>query len=206
MCVEILTALKIKLNCYDTFCLGAQNLRAETLMLNEIRSRDNWINENLILCLNWYYAEEQKKYAIRDNLREMTEVHRGQEKKMNSLSIIQGLLEEVHVGESGEDFIYKIAYLSYIRIEGLPWWRSGWESACRCRGRGFMPWSGRITYAAEQLGPWATTTEPVSLEPVLRNKRGPDSERSAQRDEEWPQLATTRKSPHTETKTQHSQK
>ena len=32
------------------------------------------------------------------------------------------------------------------------------------------------------------------------------SERPAHRDEEWPPLATTRESPHTETKTQHSQK
>ena len=38
-------------------------------------------------------------------------------------------------------------------IDGLPWWRSGWESACRCRGHGFGPWSGRIPHAAEQLGP-----------------------------------------------------
>ena len=36
---------------------------------------------------------------------------------------------------------------------GLPWWRSGWESACQCRGHGFEPWSGRIRHAAEQLGP-----------------------------------------------------
>ena len=57
---------------------------------------------------------------------------------------------------------------------GLPWWHSGWESACQCRGHGFEPWSGRIPHAAEQLGPWATTTEPVRLEPVLRNKRGRD--------------------------------
>ena len=89
---------------------------------------------------------------------------------------------------------------------GLPWWRSGWESACQCRGHGFEPWSGRIPYAAEQLGPWATTTEPASLEPVLRNKRGCDSERPAHHDEEGPLLAATRESPHTETKTQHSQK
>ena len=34
---------------------------------------------------------------------------------------------------------------------GLPWWRSGWESACQCRGHGFEPWSGRIPHAAEQL-------------------------------------------------------
>ena len=55
---------------------------------------------------------------------------------------------------------------------GLPWWRSGWESACQCRGQGFEPWSGKIPHAAEQLGPWATIAEPAHLEPVLHNKRG----------------------------------
>ena len=89
---------------------------------------------------------------------------------------------------------------------GLPWWRSGWESACRCRGHGFEPWSGKIPHAAERLGPWATITEPARPEPVLRNKRGHDSERPAHRDGEWPPLATTRESPRTETKTQHSHK
>ena len=89
---------------------------------------------------------------------------------------------------------------------GLPWRRSGWESACQCRGHGFEPWSGTIPHAAEQLGPWATTTEPARLEPVLRNKRGRNSERPAHRDEEWPPLAATGQSPRTETKTQHSQK
>ena len=54
--------------------------------------------------------------------------------------------------------------------------------------------------------PWATITEPARLEPVLRNKRGRDSERPAHRDEEWPLLATTRESPRAETKTQHNQK
>ena len=93
-----------------------------------------------------------------------------------------------------------------VRSLGLPWWRSGWESACQCRGRGFKPWSGKIPHAAEQLGPWATTTEPARLEPVLRNKRGCDSERPAHSDEEWPPLATTGESPRTETKTQHSEK
>ena len=64
----------------------------------------------------------------------------------------------------------------------------------------------KIPHAAEQMGPWATATEPARLEPVLRNKRGQDSERPAHRDEEWPPLATTRESPRTETKTQHTQK
>ena len=89
---------------------------------------------------------------------------------------------------------------------GLPWWRSGWESACQGRGHRFEPWSGKIPHATEQLGLWATTTEPARLELVLRNKRGRDSERPMHRDEEWPPLATTRESPCTETKTQHSQK
>ena len=89
---------------------------------------------------------------------------------------------------------------------GLPWWRSGWESACQCRGHGFEPWSGKILHAAEQLGPWATATEPARLEPVLRNKRGHDNERPAHRNEEWPPLAATGESPRTETKTQHSHK
>ena len=94
------------------------------------------------------------------------------------------------------------------KLLGFPWWRSGRESACQCRGHGFEPWSGKIPHAAEQLGPWATTTEPAPLEPVLRSRRGRDSERPAHRDEdeEWPPLATTRESPCTETKTQHSQK
>ena len=91
-------------------------------------------------------------------------------------------------------------------IWGLPWWRSGWESACQCRGHGFESWSGKIPHAADQLGLWATTAEPVHLEPVLRNKRGCDGERPAHRDEEWPPLASTRGRPGTETKTQHSQK
>ena len=100
-----------------------------------------------------------------------------------------------------------IEYNQFRKLDwGLPWWRSGWESACQCRGHGFEPWSGKIPHAMEQLGLWAATTEPVRLELVLRNKRGRDSERPAHRDEEWPPLAATRESPRTETKTQHSQK
>ena len=66
--------------------------------------------------------------------------------------------------------------------------------------------AGKIPHAAEQLGPWATITDPARLEPVLRNKRGRDSERPTHRNEEWPPLATARESPPTETKTQHSHK
>ena len=44
---------------------------------------------------------------------------------------------------------------------GLPWWCSGQESACQCRGHRFEPWSGKIPHAVEQLSPCATTTEPA---------------------------------------------
>ena len=57
-------------------------------------------------------------------------------------------------------------------------------------GDGFDPWSGRILPVVEQLSPWDTTIEPVTLEPgnelvgpcatpiealepTLRNKRSP---------------------------------
>ena len=35
----------------------------------------------------------------------------------------------------------------------LPWWSSGWESTCQCRGHGFDPWPGKIPHATEQLSP-----------------------------------------------------
>ena len=107
-------------------------------------------------------------------------------------------------------FIYMYMYIYIFKIKnnesGLPWWRSGWESACQCRGHRFESWSGKIPHAVERLGPWATIAEPARLEPVFCNKRGRVSERPAHRDEEWPPLATTRESPRTETKTQHSHK
>ena len=100
----------------------------------------------------------------------------------------------------------KVKVNAWKKSLGLPWWRSGWESTCQCRGHGFEPWSGKIPHAAEWLGPWATIAEPARLEPVLRNKRDHDSERPVHHDEEGPLLAATGESPRTETKTQHSHK
>ena len=55
---------------------------------------------------------------------------------------------------------------------------------------------------------WAREPQLLSLRiwSLCSATRGHDSERPAHRDEEWPPLATTRESPRTETKTQHSQK
>ena len=51
-----------------------------------------------------------------------------------------------------------------VFIWGLPWWSSGWESACHCRGHGLDPWSGKMSCALEQLNPCTITIEPVLLE------------------------------------------
>ena len=39
------------------------------------------------------------------------------------------------------------------------------ESACQCRRHRFDPWSGKISYAAEQLSLWVTTIELVLWSP-----------------------------------------
>ena len=39
--------------------------------------------------------------------------------------------------EKSEDMFKKLIYLMR-----LPWWSSGYESACHCRGHRFDPWSG----------------------------------------------------------------
>ena len=75
---------------------------------------------------------------------------------------------------------------------GLPWWHSGQESTCQRRGYRFDPWFRKIPHAAEQLSPWATTTEPAlhnywspcTLEPVCRNKRNHRNEKPAHQNEE----------------------
>ena len=121
-------------------------------------------------------------------------------------TLLISLISSNNYKEIISEFLCEQSYCLKIMTLGLPWWRSGWESACQCRGHGFKPWSGKIPHATEQVGPWATTTEPAHLKPVLCNKRGRDSERPAHRDEEWPPLAATRESPRTETKTQHRQK
>ena len=64
-------------------------------------------------------------------------------------------------------------------VPGLPWWSSGYESACQCKGHRFDPWSRRIPHATEQLSLCATTTEPAchnywsphALGLVLHNER-----------------------------------
>jgi len=60
---------------------------------------------------------------------------------------------------------------------GLPSWCRGKESVCECGGRGFDPWSRKISLAVEQLSPCAPATEPVRLEPVLCNERSHRSEK-----------------------------
>ena len=53
--------------------------------------------------------------------------------------------------------------------KGLPWWSSGLESTCQCKGHWSDPWSREIPYTAEQLSLCTTTTKASSLEPESHN-------------------------------------
>ena len=72
----------------------------------------------------------------------------------------------------------------FLKSLRLPWWHSGYESACQCRGHRFDPWPRKIPHAAKQLSPHATTTEACALEPVFCNKRSHRNEKPAHRKQE----------------------
>ena len=162
---------------------------------------------NFTFCILWIKPKkaDTKEYVLHDSISEQALPWSDWKGQKGPSGGPQMLFPNLGAG-SLQKIQGAAPFLNKRLMAGLPWWHSGWESACQCRGHGFEPWCGRIPHATEQLGLWATTTEPAHLESVLRNKRGRDSERPAHRDEEWPPLATTRESPHTETKTQHSQK
>ena len=68
-----------------------------------------------------------------------------------------------------------------------------WLRICLAmQGHQFDPWSRKILHAVVQLSPWAETAEALAPR-VTRSK-------------EKPREATTIRSPHTATKTHHSQK
>ena len=63
-------------------------------------------------------------------------------------------------------------------IRGLPWWLRGQESTCQCRTHRFDSWYGKIPHAVRQLSPCMTSTEPITLKPVLHNESSHSSEKS----------------------------
>lgn len=44
---------------------------------------------------------------------------------------------------------------------GLPWWSGDYESTLQFRGHRFYPWSKKVSHVAEQLSPFAMTSEPT---------------------------------------------
>ena len=109
-----------------------------------------------------------------------------------------------------------------LKSRGLPWWLSGKENACQCRGHRLDPWSGKIPYATKQTS-WCVrapqpalqrlgtaTTEPTcgnyrsqrTPESTLHSKRSHHSEKPAHhRGRKAPTLQHQRK--RTATKTRH---
>ena len=74
---------------------------------------------------------------------------------------------QVSPGETGmlraDSQLGCVTPLIQMLTTGLPWWSRGEESACQCRGRGFDPWSRKISRATEQLSPRTTATEACVL-------------------------------------------
>ena len=54
----------------------------------------------------------------------------------------------------------KSCYLKVLGV-GRPWWCSGQESTCRCRGHVFDPWSGKTPHAEGSESPSTTTPQPA---------------------------------------------
>ena len=92
-----------------------------------------------------------------------------------------------------------------VVFKELPWWLSGKESTCQCRGHWFNPWSRKIPHAMGQLSLCATTPEAVCLEPMLVNKRNHCGEKPTHQLESSPCSPQLGKA-HTAKKTQHSHK
>ena len=75
---------------------------------------------------------------------------------------------------------------------GLPWWCSGQESACQCKGHGFNLWFRKIPHVEGQLSPCNRSYWACMPRACAHNMRS--------------QYTTTKSSPHAATKTQHNQK
>ena len=56
---------------------------------------------------------------------------------------------------------------------GLPWWYSGWETTCQCRGFRFEPWSRKIPHASKQLRVCTTREATAIRSPSISRKSSP---------------------------------
>ena len=95
----------------------------------------------------------------------------------------------------------------------LPWWFTGWESDCQCRGYRFDPWSGKIPRVIGQQAKghnyWACVLHLLkSAHPrawALQQRESMAMKNLCMTTERNP-TRSTRESPRAATKTQHSQK
>ena len=94
-----------------------------------------------------------------------------------------------------------------IRLQRLPWWSRGWESACQCRGHGFHLWARKIPHATEQLSLCVTSTEAcMPRTHAVKQGKSHHFEKPVHHSKEEPPLATARESQHAATKTQSSRR
>ena len=120
--------------------------KRERTQINKIRNEKGEITTDTTEIQKIMRDYYKQLYANKmDNLEEMDKFL----EKYNLPRLNQEELENLNRPITGNEIGTVIKNLP----TGLPWWRSGWESACQCRERGFEPWSGGIPHAAERLGP-----------------------------------------------------
>ena len=104
---------------------------------------------------------------------------------MKPLHLLQHCALLSHTAEFFRNTYKDTQMISSLQLgcPGLPWWSSGWESACQSRGHGFDTWYGKIPHAPGQLDLWhnywaqALACAPQQQRPPQWETRAPQLER-----------------------------
>ena len=121
------------------------------------------------LCLNWPHRFPTEGWAgWRDTIGVGGERGTRSDIETNWYRVIQtwsgwacGLFHPYELCDLRDTWLRHSAsvFSGIINGQGLPWWSSGEDSACQCRGHRSHPWSGKIPHAEGQLSLCAPTTE-----------------------------------------------
>jgi len=91
--------------------------------------------------------------------------------QMNFIEKLRGTLFKLEILGAQKDLHFGIS-LDLTKETFSPWWLSGKEPACHCRGCGFNPWVGKIPWKRK----WQPT--PVFLTGKFHGQRSLESQKS----------------------------
>ena len=145
--------------------------RLKTWLHKNQNSEANWLNMYSFVKKVYLYPKyiknafksvKKKNQAIQEEIRQRLWIGGSLKRKSKWLWKQENMITLSWKANAHKNY-FQIHFFTYlinkhrkirsIKNTGLPWWRSGWESACQCRGHRFEPWSGKIPHATEQLGP-----------------------------------------------------